>query len=283
MLREYYKLAKPGIVYGNSIAAAAGFLLASIHGFNALLFTVTIFGIALLMASACVFNNYTDRNIDAAMTRTAKRALVTGVISTRSALFFATTLLILGFAILAVSTNLLTVIIGVIAFIDYVILYAVAKRKTSFGTAVGTVSGALPPVAGYIAVTGSLDLGAVCIFLVMVFWQMAHFYAIAVLRQTDYVAAHIPVYPVRHGFAATKRQIVIYITLFIVSVIVMLLLGYGSYVIAIALLFVAIRWLYLSLSQATDNHTVWARQVFKWSLYALLAFCATIAATPFLF
>src|SRR5438045_3403992 len=111
MLKQYYQLTKPGIIYGNLVTTAAGFLLASTHvrHFYIWLFTSTMIGTALVIASACVFNNYLDRGLDAKMARTKNRALVRGQLSAGNALGYATLLGIYGFYILAIDTNRLTV------------------------------------------------------------------------------------------------------------------------------------------------------------------------------
>lgn len=282
-LRAYYKLAKPGIIYGNAIAAMAGFFLASVNGFDLWLFIATITGISFVMAAACVLNNYTDRYIDAKMTRTKKRALVTGTITPVNALIFAGILGITGFGLLAVFTNWLTVLVGIIGVLDYVVFYAIAKRKSVHGTLVGTISGATPPVAGYVAVTGKVDAGALLLFLVLVFWQMAHFYAIAMFRATDYKAANIPVLPVVKGMRATKVQIVIYIGAFIIATLLMTIYGYAGYFYAAVMILVGLLWLRVSTLQFTDQDApLWAKRVFRYSLICLLAFSGMVATANIL-
>ncbi len=109
-IKTYYRLAKPGIVYGNLITAAAGFFLASKGFINFQLLIAILVGIALIIGSSCVFNNYIDREIDEKMPRTKNRALVKGTVSPRNALIYATVLGILGFLVLAIYTNLTTVV-----------------------------------------------------------------------------------------------------------------------------------------------------------------------------
>jgi len=277
-IKVYYRLTKPGIIYGNMIAAIAGFLLASKNGFNVWLFIATMAGIALVIAAGCVFNNYTDIYIDGKMTRTKKRALVTGEIKPRSALIFGIVLAIIGFSILALWTNWLTVLVGVVGIVDYVALYAVAKRKTVHGTLVGTISGAAPPVAGYVAVTNQFDTGAMLLFAVMVVWQMAHFYAIAMFRASDYKAAHIPVLPLKQGMKTTKINIVLYICAFIVASLLLPLFGYAGYSYSVVVVVLGLVWLYVAVSGfRTTADILWARTVFKFSLYVLLGFSVMVA------
>lgn len=228
------------------------------------------------MASACVLNNVTDRNVDIKMNRTKKRALVTGVISPVSAIVYGIILGSIGFGLLALYTNWLTVLIGVIGMVDYLLLYAVTKRRSVHGTLVGTISGATPPVAGYVAVTNQIDTAAVLLFLILVFWQMAHFYAIAMFRAKDYKAAGIPVLPVVKGMRAAKIQIVIYIILFCITTLLLPVLGYGSYTYAILMTIVGLVWLksaIIGFTTTSDKEDIlWSRKVFKFSLLTLLGF-----------
>ncbi len=230
------------------------------------------------MAAACVVNNYTDRFIDAKMERTKNRALVTGAISVRNALIYAAVLAVVGFGTLALWTNWLTVLIGVIGVVDYVALYAYFKRTSVHGTLVGTISGATPPVAGYCAVTGRFDIGAALLFVVMVFWQMAHFYAIAMFRAKDYKAAGIPVLPVVKGMRTTKIQILVYIVAFIVATLLIPLFGLAGYVYSVAMISIGVIWLRVAIIDfGTKDTTTWAKKVFRYSLIALLGFSVMVS------
>lgn len=283
MLKDYYYLTKPGIIRGNLLAAAAGFLLAAQGNIDLWLLLAALAGTALVIGSACVFNNYIDRHIDTKMTRTKKRALVEGRISVESALLYGTVLGLAGFTVLALYTNWLTVLLGAVAFFFYVVIYGVSKRRTVHGTLVGSIPGALPPVAGYTAVTGSLDGAALALFLVLVFWQMPHFYSIAIYRMKEYKAAGLPVLPVKKGVAATKPQILLYIIGFIIVSLSLTVFGYTEYVYAVVMAMVGLGWLRLAMQdfKATDN-TKWARKMFGYSLLVLLTFCIMISLEAWL-
>jgi len=176
-------MTKPGIVQGNLLTCAAGFLLASEWHNHWARLAFTLAGTGLVIASACVFNNYLDREIDAKMDRTRHRALVNKIVPTRSALLYGMGLGLLGEWLLFTRVNALTAWIGLFGFAAYVFLYSWAKRRSPWGTLVGTVSGSTPPVAGYVAITNQLDATAIGLFVLMVCWQMAHFYSIAIYRQ----------------------------------------------------------------------------------------------------
>lgn len=278
-IKTYYQLTKPGIIYGNTLTTAGGFLLASCtFGFNAWLMVATLVGTAFVMAASCVVNNYIDREIDRKMARTKKRALVIGSVSVTAALLYASVLAVIGFVLLALFTNMLTVLLGVIAAATYIVFYGIAKRRSIHGTLVGSVAGALPPVAGYTAASNTFDAAAVIIFFVLVFWQMPHFYAIAMYRMKDYAAAGIPVLPIKWGMQATKIQIITYTVAFLVAVSMLTVYGYTGYTYLIVMLGLGCIWLFKQLKGfRTSDDVQWARSIFFFSLLVLMAFSVMLA------
>lgn len=277
MLKTYYLLTKPGIILGNVITVVSGYALATQGHFGWLLLAV-VAGISCVMASACVFNNYTDRVSDEKMARTKNRALVLGVIKSKSALLFALFLGAAGFIILALYTNLLTVLIASVGFFVYVILYGFWKYLSSLGTIVGSIAGGVPPVIGYCAVSNRFDLGALLLFLIMVLWQMPHFFAIAIYRLEDYTAASIPVLPVQKGLHKTKIQMLLYILAFIGAALTLTFFGYMGYLYMTIAATLGLAWLILCLKGfRVKNNTLWARNMFRVSLVVITAISAVIS------
>ena len=212
LLKQYLNLAKPGIVFGNLISVTGGFFLASRGDANLALYLATALGVSLVIASGCVFNNYIDRDIDQKMERTRNRVLAQGLVSPAHAIVYACVLGVAGVALLYAATNTLAVMLVLMGFVVYVGLYSLwLKRGSVYGTLVGSLSGAAPPVVGYCAVSNEFDAGAAILLLIFSLWQMPHSYAIAIFRFNDYQAANIPVLPVIKGISAAKRQIVLYI------------------------------------------------------------------------
>ena len=162
--KHFLLLTKPGIIIGNLLTAIVGFNLASKGGFDGYLFISMIEGLAFVIASACVLNNIIDRELDKKMIRTQNRCLPKGVISPLVALIFASLLGILGVLILSVYTNGLTLIMALMGFIFYVLIYTFVKYKTSYGTLIGSIAGAIPPLVGYSAMTHRIDCGALILF-----------------------------------------------------------------------------------------------------------------------
>jgi protoheme IX farnesyltransferase len=283
LFKAYYRLTKPGIIYGNLLTAAAGFLFAARWHIHWLLFLSTLIGTALVIASACVINNYIDRGIDKKMARTKRRALAVGAMSATRALIFATVLGLGGFDLLILRTNGLTVLIGAVAFLVYIGLYGYGKRKSVHGTLIGSIAGAAPIVAGYCAVTDRFNGAALLLFLIMAAWQMPHFYAIAMYRSDDYRSAGLPVLPLHKNMQAAKLQIVLYIIAFIVATSLLAVLGYTGYIFLIVMLLIGLAWLYKGLrGYGAKDDAAWARNMFFFSLIVVLVLSVMTAVGPLL-
>ncbi|HET6863710.1 MAG TPA: heme o synthase [Candidatus Saccharimonadales bacterium] len=277
-LQLYYKLTKPGIIYGNLLMAISGFLLAAehFHSFTIRRLIGVIFGISLVVASACVYNNMLDRGLDQKMARTKNRALVTGEVSASSALVFASALGLSGFVILALTANWRTVAISFIAIFSYVVVYGWAKRNTVHGTLVGAVPGAIPPAAGYVAVSNRFDGGALLLFLILVLWQMAHFYSIAMYRYGDYKSANLPVMPVRYGMAATRFQIMIFIAALMLALACLTAFSYEGYVFLIGSVMLCVYWFVLGVKIMDVPAKSWGKRMFFTSLIVLIGLSVLI-------
>lgn len=214
-IKRYYSLIKPGILYGNSVTVIGAFLLASHGVIDLVKLAGTLVGIAGVIGSAAVYNNIIDRDIDALMERTKNRAIVRGLISIRNAKIFASVLGIVGIISLSIFANVLTAAIAFAGFVLYVFLYSLwTKRNTPYATMLGTLSGAVPPLVGYVAVSGVVDPTAIILFLMLVFWQMPHALSIALYRHDEYRSASIPVLPIARGMVRTKIEILIFTILF---------------------------------------------------------------------
>lgn len=279
MIKDYYSLTKPGIIYGNAITVVAGFMLASKGAPDWWLLFATLMGLSLVVASGCVFNNYIDRDIDAKMERTKSRALVTGHVSLGGALIFGFVLGQLGLLILAIFTNLLTVLVSLCGLFVYVVVYSMwQKRASVYGTLVGSISGSIPPVVGYLAVTSSIDTGAIILFFILTLWQMPHSYAIAIYRLSDYARAGIPVLPVKKGISKTKFHMLAYIVLFIFATVELYMFGYVGKIYFYTMLFLGAGWLALGVRGLTvKNETQWARAMFVYSIVLIIFFCIVVA------
>jgi len=272
MIKTYYLLTKPGIIIGNLITTVAGFALASKGHFDWVLFLTMFVGLGCVIASACVFNNYIDRDLDKKMARTKNRALASGTVSGKSAILYATVLGCMGIAVLGLYTNLIATSIAALGFFIYVILYSFWKTKKNYATLVGSIAGALPPVIGYSAASNRLDGAALLLFAILVLWQMPHFFSIAMFRFDDYSAAKIPILPVEKGVKATKIQMLLYILAFTAATVSMTALGYTGMAYLLIAAPLGLLWLLLSIQGLqAKNDQIWARQMFRLSLVIVTA------------
>lgn len=283
-IKRYYSLTKPGVLYGNALTVAAGYFLAARGDVNLGLFLAVFIGSSLIIASACVINNFLDQDIDAIMERTKTRALVSGQIKGYRAVLFSIVLGILGVVILTLYTNLLVVALGIIGFVTYVVFYGMlSKRLSTHGTLVGSISGAIPILAGYCAVSGTIDTGAILVFIILFAWQFPEFYSIAIYRFKEYKAANIPVLPVVKGLQRTKIEILIYTIVFVVSSLLLTFYGYTGIVYFIVMACLGSYWLWLAVKGfSSDDSDRWARKMFKFSMIIILALCVMLSVGPIL-
>ncbi|MEC5317991.1 heme o synthase [Brenneria populi subsp. brevivirga] len=269
---KYLQVTKPGIIFGNLISVIGGFLLAAQGRIDYPLFLSTLFGVSLVVASGCVFNNVIDRDIDKKMERTKNRVLVKGLISLKVTLVYASLLGIAGFALLYIAANPLAMWLAVMGFVVYVGVYSLyMKRHSVYGTLIGSLSGAAPPVIGYCAVSNQFDAGALILLLIFSLWQMPHSYAIAIFRFKDYQAANIPVLPVVKGISVAKNHITLYILAFMIATLMLSLGGYAGYKYLAVAAAVSVWWLGMALSgyKNANDDRVWAKKLFIFSIVAI--------------
>ncbi len=284
MIKIWFSLIKPSIIFGNLITAAGGFFLASHGHLDPLTCFAMLIGIALVMASGCVFNNYIDQDIDALMERTKNRALVQGQISSHAALSYAFILGSLGFTILLLHTNIWTTGIAAFAFCMYVIAYSLwFKRHSVWGTLIGGFSGAAPPLIGYSAARHHIDLGAMILFIMLLLWQMPHAYSLAIFRAKDYTKAAIPLLPLTQGIPVGKIHILIYIFGFICASSLLTLFGYTHYLYLISTLGMGAWWLIIAYSgfsitsHQQDALCAWGKKVFSFSIMTIIVLSLMMA------
>lgn len=275
-MNDYYRLTKPGIVRGNMIHTLAGVIFAHAYGIGWSSALGVILGTSLVVASACVLNNYIDRDIDSKMERTRGRPSVTGSVPFLSGMIFAAVLFTLGFSALLLYTNLLVALIGMVAFVFYVIIYAVAKRRTVHSTLIGAIPGALPALAGYVAISGRLDVAAWLLFGLILVWQMPHFYAISIFRRKDYEAAGLPVLGVVRGFDAVKLQTGAYIAVYIALIVALVVTESMGLIGGIFLFVGGMYWAWVYTRPVADE-VKWARRIFGVSLLLTIVLLVAVA------
>jgi len=274
-MNDYFWMTKPGIIAGNLITAAAGFFLASRGKVDFRVLGSMLVGLALVIAGASIFNNILDHKTDREMSRTANRPLAQGRLSLRSAFFLGLFLSGLGGLTLFLATNTLALLWAATGFVVYIALYTLLKQQTVHATLIGSIAGATPPVVGYTAASGSFDLGAFLLFLILVLWQMPHFFAIAFLHLNDYKTANIPLLPLKKGSLKTKIQMTLYIIGLIIVSGLLTLFHYTGILFLGVSSGLCIAWLILCLqgfrSIRRQEEKLWGQKMFRLSLILIMA------------
>lgn len=269
-MKKYLHLTKPGIVVGNLIAALAGFGLAAKGNWEWSLLAFLLLGLGCIVASACVFNNCLDQNLDKKMERTKNRPLVTDEIALPSAIFFGIALGFLGIYLLSHFVGLLPLVLSLLGLMGYIFLYTPLKYLTPHATWLGSLPGAIPPVVGYSAVAQTLDGAALCLFCLLVCWQMPHFFAIALYRKEEYKKGGIPVLPLVKGEYRTKLWMIAYALGF--CALVPCLSFWGANPFAVGGIFLLAALWALRTIQGLWHPSVetWAKGVFRHSLQTMM-------------
>jgi heme o synthase len=275
VIKKYLLVIKPGIVFANLITAAAGFLFASRGRIDIAALLLTVIGISLVVASGCVLNNCIDRNLDRKMERTHNRILAQGRMSPGAAVSYASLIGVSGILLLWKATNLLSVGVVLAGFAVYVGMYSLyLKRNSVYGSLIGSLAGAAPPLAGYCAVRNRFDLEALILLSIFSLWQMAHCYTIAIFRFRDYSAAAIPVLPVKQGIPTAKKHIIGYILAFTAASLMLTFGGYAGHVYLAVVTVMGLSWLYMAWSgyQTTDERR-WAKKLLVFSILNIFVLC----------
>lgn len=270
-IKVYWQIIKPGILLGNIFTAIAGFFLASKEASLGSIGVAMLLGLGLIMAAGCVGNNYIDRMWDEKMKRTQKRALVRGDISEGQAVWLAAILGFAGTLILTMFTPFLTTVLALLGLFFYVFLYSFIKHHSYYATYIGSLAGATPPIIGYSAAKGFLDVGGLLLFAMLVLWQMPHFFAIAIYHLEDYIAADIPVFPLKKGMVVTKVHMLFYIAAFAaVSYLLYVYQYVGTFYLATVAILTGIWFLLGIRGLFCKEDKAWARQMFTFSLVVIL-------------
>jgi protoheme IX farnesyltransferase len=228
VLRAYLSLTKPRIVELLLVTTVPTMFLAAGGLPDLRLVATVLVGGSLAAGAASALNCYLDRDIDQLMRRTKRRALPAHSVTPRAALIFGLTLAVISVLLMAATTNLLATVLTAGAIVYYDVVYTMwLKRSTPQNTFWGGICGAAPVLIGWAAVTGSLDPGAWALFAVVFFWQMPHFYALAIKYKDDYARASIPMLPVVATASRVNREIILFTVLTVAASLVAWPLGLG--------------------------------------------------------
>jgi len=273
--RSYYQLTKPRVVALIVFTAIIGMFLATdVHSnpyphWQALIFGSI--GIWFAAASAAVVNQVLDQRIDAEMSRTRNRPLVTEQLTDKQALLFALVLGLLSMLMLYFFVNPLTAILTFFSLIGYALIYtAYLKRATPQNIVIGGAAGAAPPLLGWVAVTGEVHSVAIILFLIIFTWTPPHFWALAIHRREEYAKVNIPMLPVTHGVAFTNQHILFYTILLILVTILPYLIGFSGWVYLLGALVLGARYLYYAIAIRDESRTEIPMRSFWFSITYLM-------------
>jgi len=243
------------------------------------LVAVAVIGGFLSAGGAGAFNHWYDRDIDEAMARTATRPIPAGRISSRAALIYAFALQIASFVILTVGANVLSAFLALAGFFWYTVVYTLwLKRRSPQNIVIGGAAGAVPPLVGWAAVTGSVAPTALYLFAIIFYWTPPHFWALSLLMKDEYARVGVPMMPVVHGEKETRRQIVLYTLL--LTLLTMLPFFFGFFGVLYAVVAVGLNAAFITLSirlqRNADRASALRAYLFSLSYLAVL-FVAMVA------
>ena len=279
--RDYISLLKLRIVLLLD-ATAIGVMFPAAQGHPSVLAVLAVLaGGTLAAGGAHAINCWFDRDIDAAMSRTRRRPLPAGRIPPRHALVIGIVLNVIAFAVLWAGANLLAAALALLGTLIYVFVYTVwLKRYTPQNIVIGGAAGAVPPLVGWAAATGSLDATALALFGVIFFWTPPHFWALAQMIKSDYARANIPMLPVVGGDRSAKRQSIVYAALAVVASVVPFFTGSAGAVYLAGAVVLGMGLLGITVLDLKGRR--WTRRVFTYSITYMALLFTLFAVSPFL-
>ncbi|CAM3962305.1 heme o synthase [Vibrio neonatus] len=271
LLHSYYQLTKPKVVALMLLTAVVGMCLAMPGALPLQQSLLGLLGIGLMAGSAAAFNHLIDQRIDAIMARTYKRPLPSGELSSANVFLFATSIGLAGFAILFVGVNGLTAVLTFASLLGYALIYTLyLKRATPQNIVIAGIAGAMPPLLGWVAVTGELHANAWLLVMIIFIWTPPHFWALAIHRRDDYAKADIPMLPVTHGVEYTKTSILLYTILLALVCAMPVLVGMSGQIYLASSTILSAGFIYHAWKLKYRADAKQAMQTFKFSIYHLM-------------
>ena len=274
---SFLDLCKPKIVLLLTLTALVGMLLTIEFYSNIFSGLGSLLGFAFLAASSAALNQIFDRETDKNMERTKKRPLAKGDITLSQALTFTAVLLFVGSSMLLYFSNLLTLLITTFGFIFYSLVYTIyLKWTTPQNIVIGGLSGALPPLIGWTAVTNEISLLPLILVLIIFLWTPPHFWPLAIDRMEEYKKEGVPMMPIAKGVSRTKKEMVIYAVLLLGASLSPFFYGLTGYFYLVSTTALNLYFIYLCISYLNDDNNQLSMKIFNFSVrYMLLFFLAT--------
>ena len=285
-VRDWLALLKPRVISLVVFTGAIGVVVAPGH-LNPVLAVTAVLCIAVGAGAAGALNMWYDRDIDAVMRRTAKRPIPAGRISEGSALAYGVLLAVASVLLLYLATNFAAAAVLALSIAFYVIIYTMwLKRRTPQNIVIGGAAGAFPPMIGWAAVTGGIDLMSVLMFAIVFFWTPPHFWALALFAHEDYARAGVPMLPVVSGQRATRWHVLAYTVVLVAVSVSPWALGYSGPIYGLAASMLGAWFIYCAVRVVMDRQDTAgrsltndapARQTFRYSLIYLFVLFLMLA------
>ena len=269
--RDYYEMCKPRVVMLMILTAMVGMFLA-VPGMVPLdILVLGNIGIALVAGSGAVVNHLIDYRVDSLMKRTHNRPIPQGRVDQKQAAVFAAAIGVAGMLILLIWVNALSAWLTLASFVGYAFIYTgYLKRATPQNIVIGGLSGAMPPLLGWSAVTGTIEPGALILVLIIFAWTPPHFWALAIHRKEEYAKTGIPMLPVTHGEHVTKLHIILYTIIMILITLLPYLTGMSGPIYLLAAIVLGLGFLWLSLVLMFKPKPSTAMDTFQYSMVYLM-------------
>lgn len=269
--RDFYEMCKPRVVMLMILTSMVGMFLAVPGMVPLRILILGNLGIALVAASGAVVNHLIDHKVDLLMKRTHNRPIPQGRVDLRQAAVFAAVIGIMGMVILLYWVNPLCAWLTLASFVGYAFIYTgYLKRATPQNIVIGGLSGAMPPLLGWSAVTGTIEPGALILVLIIFAWTPPHFWALAIHRKDEYARTGIPMLPVTHGEHHTKIHIILYTIIMVLVSILPYLTGMSGPLYLLAAVVLGLGFLYWSLRLMFRPAPSTAMDTFRYSIVYLM-------------
>ena len=284
-LLAYYELTKPGITLMVLSSMTVGFLLAPTNGIDFITLINAILGTYMIASGTAAHNQYMERNLDKLMIRTSKRPLPLDRIPDANARIFSLSLIFVGLLYLIITVNMVAGLVSLATSFVYLILYTPLKQISFWNVPIGSVAGALPPVGGWAAATGSIaDAGLWVLFLIVFFWQIPHVLSIAWLCNDDYTKAGFRMLPKRDKTGkATGIYSLICLVLLLPTVYALFELGYNSLLYLIPSILITMWFAYMGIKFYNDPTKASAKKLMFASIFYLPAIWIMILIDKLIF
>ncbi len=273
---DFWALLKPRVMSLVVFSGFAGLYVAPGH-IHPLIGAVAVLCIAVAAGASGAMNMWYDRDIDSIMSRTCGRPIPKGYVAPEQALAFGLTLSVFSVMLMGLAVNVAAAALLAFTIFFYVVIYTMwLKRRTPQNIVIGGASGAFPPMIGWAAVTGRIDIASIALFLLIFMWTPPHFWALALWRNPDYAKAGVPMMPVVAGMDSTKKQMLVYTLLLAPIALAPVYLGVAGWIYGATAIVLNIGFIYHAVRVLRSDDMKWPKRMFAFSLLYLFLHFAVL-------